>query len=277
MDPALAARYGLLPPPNQAVPATKAGLPRSRGKQQIENKLNQIVLSDVLYDGLPLSEVIRDLNDQVCRRDPDKRGINILISNLVAGQAQINTIDPTTGQPLAPTTTDCGSIVIRLHLRDVLLKDVLDAMTKVADQPVHYSVEDYGVVFAPGAGGAPAFAAASASRSADQLRLQVRTFRVDTNTFLAGLENAFGISVSGDSQAGNAGSARSIQQGLHQLFPQLGINMDVANKAVFYNDLTGVLMVRATSDDLELVQAAVETLGGKALRQVEVARETQKF
>jgi len=43
---------------------------------------------------------------------------------------------------------------------------------------------------------------------------------------------------------------------------QLGINMDVPGKAVFYNDLTGILMVRATFEDLEIVKAAIETLGG---------------
>jgi hypothetical protein len=47
----------------------------------------------------------------------------------------------------------------------------------------------------------------------------------------------------------------------------LGINLEVPNKAVFYNGLTGVLMVRATPEDLELIQAAIETLGGRALGQ----------
>jgi len=40
--------------------------------------------------------------------------------------------------------------------------------------------------------------------------------------------------------------------------------MDVPGKALFYNDLTGILMVRATTEDLAIVQGAVETLGGVA-------------
>jgi hypothetical protein len=65
-------------------------------------------------------------------------------------------------------------------------------------------------------------------------------------------------------ERGKTNQARTIQQALRQLFSQLGVNMDDSNKAVFYNDLTGVLMVRATTDDLKVVQAAIETLGGTA-------------
>ena len=43
--------------------------------------------------------------------------------------------------------------------------------------------------------------------------------------------------------------------------------MDVPGKALFYNDLTGILMVRATTEDLAIVQGAVEMLGGVANEQ----------
>ena len=49
--------------------------------------------------------------------------------------------------------------------------------------------------------------------------------------------------------------------------------MDVPSKAIFYNDLTGILMVRGTLEDLELVQAAVETLGGRVLHQGNAANQ----
>ena len=42
--------------------------------------------------------------------------------------------------------------------------------------------------------------------------------------------------------------------------------MDVPGKALFYNDLTGILMVRASHEDLEVIQAAIETLGGEPER-----------
>ena len=50
---------------------------------------------------------------------------------------------------------DLSAIAIKINppLNDVRLVDVLDAVVKVADRPIKYSMEDYGVVFSPrGAG-----------------------------------------------------------------------------------------------------------------------------
>jgi len=58
------------------------------------------------------------------------------------------------------------------------------------------------------------------------------------------------------------GEARLTQVALRRLLTELGVDMDIPGKALFYNDLTGILMVRATTDDLAIVQGAVETLGG---------------
>jgi hypothetical protein len=88
--------------------------------------------------------------------------------------------------------------------------------------------------------------------------LEIRTFKVDTNSFVAGLKNTFGVGT--DSAAGASGE--QIREVLHEVFSKLGIDMNAAGKAVFYNALTGIIMVRGTHDDLEIVQAAIETLGG---------------
>jgi hypothetical protein len=121
--------------------------------------------------------------------------------------------------------------------------------------PIKYSVEEYGVVFVPASGNVPNYTGKASGPGPETVRLQVRTFKVDTNTFSRGLENAFGISMAPSKQA------------LRRLLEQLGIDMQVPPKAVFYNDLTGIVMVRATAEDLELVQAAIETLGGSLLNQ----------
>ena len=68
----------------------------------------------------------------------------------------------------------------------------------------------------------------------------------------------------GRPNAARSGQAREIQNALRMLLAQRGINMNVPGKAVFYNDLTGIVMVRATFDDLEIVNAAIATLGGSA-------------
>ena len=67
--------------------------------------------------------------------------------------------------------------------------------------------------------------------------------------------------------SGEPGEERQIQVALQRLLTQLGVNMDLPGKALFYNDLTGILMVRATTEDLAIVQGAVETLGGVANEQ----------
>ena len=50
------------------------------GRQAIMSKLDRIRMDNVLYDGLPLSEVIRTLSEQSRLRDPEKKGINFLVN-----------------------------------------------------------------------------------------------------------------------------------------------------------------------------------------------------
>ena len=62
-----------------------------QGRQVIYHKLDRIRLNEVKYDGLELSEVIRNLSDETRKRDPDKTGINFLIL-----------ADPSTPAPARP-------------------------------------------------------------------------------------------------------------------------------------------------------------------------------
>src|SRR5439155_12505081 len=158
-------------------------------------------------------------------------------------------------------------------LRNVRLKDLLDAMVKVADKPIEYSIEEYGVVFSqnpnlPGGSAPKPWAAAQGTEP----QLQVRTFKVDTNTFLTGLKRAFGAGFEPEENA----TADQIRSALRDVFSRLGINMEVPGKTVFYNDLTGIVMVRATYEDLEIVKAAIETLGGSAGDQVEAQNSAKE-
>ena len=124
-------------------------------------------------------------------------------------------------------------------------------------RPIEYTLEDYAVVFSSRQGLAPAMPAFA------HLPRSVRTFKVDTNAFVAGLESAFGIKVEDTAKIRGEARSRKIQAALKELLSELGIAME-PNKAVFYNELTGVVMVRASDSDLEVVRAAIETLGGNA-------------
>ena len=108
-------------------------------------------------------------------------------------------VNPATGLPLpvapdfnapAPVaapgeSVDANSINIKLTLNDVRLADLLDAIVLVADHPIKYSIEDYGIVFS--------------ARGADQMQYETRTFKIDPNTFYQGLESvgavAFGSTI----------------------------------------------------------------------------------
>ena len=232
----------------------------------LDAKLDQIRFEEVVFEGLSLPTVLQYLNEQSRERDPEKKGLNFLINPNTVAAAPAPAVDPTTGQLVAVPAAeplDMGSVMVRfsLPLRDVRLKDVLDAVVKVADRPIHYTVEDYAVVFSqnaetalPSPGMAPA--------PPPERVLSVRTFKVATNSFAAGLEHAFGIKLEPVTGPADVARSKQMQSALRQLLTQLGITMEVPGKAVFYNELTGVIMMRGTMEDLEIVAAAVETLGG---------------
>jgi hypothetical protein len=224
-------------------------------------KLNLIKVDSAGYDGLPLSEVIKILGEVALKGDPEKSGINFVFDR--NQPASVGGVDPSTGLPVATEQCDLESVSIKLipPLRHVRLVDVLDALTKVADHPIKYHVEDYGVLLSLDASrvhGQPV----TFSPPQPPSELTVRTFKVDTNTFIPGLERAFGISAT-PASGKDAGSAQ-VKEMLRQLLHTLGVEMH-GDKAVFYNDLTGIVMMRGTVEDVELFRAAVETLGGALL------------
>jgi hypothetical protein len=237
-----------------------------KDKGRVESKLEEIVLNEVMFDGVPLPKVLQFLDDESRKRDPEKQGINFLI-NPNAPAITSTQIDPTTGlatPPQGAEPLDMDTVIVRfnLPLRNVRLRDVLDAIAKVADKPLEYSVEEYGVIFSQysnRSGGGGLMPAAGTSEP-----LQVRTFKVDTNTFRTGLNRVFGVGFEPKENA----TADQTRSALRNFFSKLGINMDVTGKTVFYNELTGIVMVRATFEDLEILKAAIETLGGVANDQV---------
>jgi hypothetical protein len=52
--------------------------------------------------------------------------------------------------------------------------------------------------------------------------------------------------------------------GLAQFLATLGVDIQAPNRAVFYNDLSGILLVRASEEEIPLIDAAMETLGATA-------------
>ena len=278
----------------------------SKGRQTIKSKLDTIRLNEVFYDGLPLGEVLKSLRDESRKRDPDKVGINFFINP----NADAPAVAPDPNLPAAPPA-DLNTVTIKVNpsLSDLRLADVLDLITKVSDQPIKYTIEDYAIIFSP--------------RTPEPQTLYTRTFKVDPNTFVQGLESVSALDYStligtvggggggagggggggagggagGQSgqggggtfsvpritlaqiaQGGGGGGGAQQQQagiglsyvthtnstlGMHEMvrayFTAAGVDL-TAPKTVFFNDRNGLLMVRATLADLEIIAQAIETL-----------------
>jgi len=190
----------LLPKPN--LYARTNLINTSPSRQVIYRKLDSIRLDNVSYDGLPLTEVVKSLSEEAKRRDPERRGLNFIVNqNVDTGNAAgVQTfvpqqIDPNTGLPVASAapaeTPDMAGISIKIvpPLTDVRLADVLDAIVKVADRPIKYSIEDYAIVFS--------------LKGRENVPLYTRLIKVNPNTFLQGLENVTGFDFGAIAQASN--------------------------------------------------------------------------
>jgi beta-lactamase regulating signal transducer with metallopeptidase domain len=211
------------------------------GRQAIRSKLRTIVMDEVEFDGLPLPEVLKYLGDESLKRDPDRQGINFFISHPIVPRSTEPQIEPATGRLIEPF--DMSNVVIWIvpPLRNVRLVDVLEAMVRVADKPIEYTIEDFGIGF-------------SEKPPGDSVQLETRIFRVDTDEFIEGLRAA--------SSRGLGASAQSTQDLLRDGLRDLGVNVLPPNQ-IYFGDRKGVLMIRATPQELDTIQQFIEALGGE--------------
>ena len=234
-----------------AVPATAATNSSERhliypspARQAIVNKLQDMRFDRVAYDGRPLSEVIRNLSAEVKARDPDGLGINFTINSVSSALADA-TLTSTN------EAVDINSVVIKINpaLRDVRLVDALDAIVAVADHPIKYSIRDGGIVFS--------------AKGNESEPLVSRRFKVDATILIQGL-----VAVSGDDVTSalhqNSVDAKSrtnsmarVQSSVMDFFRGLGVNLDPP-KSIYFNHTQGTLWVRATAEDLGIIENAIQ-------------------
>ena len=214
-----------------------------KGRWDIVNKLDDIRFDKVSWpEGLPLSEVLRNLSAQTRLSDPDKKGINFTFhpnapaaSTATASAGGATTTHPTTGWPEATpadVAVDANSINVKLTLTDVRLADLLDAIVLAADHPIKYSILDDGIVFS--------------TKDTESPPLETRTFKVDASVFLAALRKQTGLQT-------------NVSAAMRQLLSNVGLDLSPP-KTIFYNGRLDVLFVRATGQDLDTVEKAVQAL-----------------
>ena len=211
----------------------------SLGRQAIMQSLRTIHLNQIAFGTMPLSEILRILSQEARQQDPSHQGINFLINS---GPEMVANMDPLTGLSLvtnAAPIADLGSLRIPLSqtLTNVCLGDVLDALLLAAPTPIHYSVQDYAVVFSPGKAPMPLFA---------------RTFHVDAGKLLSIFERLHGVDVP---HAPGSPSILPLTTLAHDYFREQGVDWESPpGKAIFFNDGKSRLYVRATERDLDLVE-----------------------
>lgn len=318
------------------------------GRQAIYHKLDTIRINEIKFDGLPLGEVVKYLDEQTRLRDPEKKGIAFVVNSHADSPLSspgMGGIDPVTGQPqqaaqAATEPVDLNNVPVRINpaLRDLRLADVLEIITSVAEKPLKYSVEEWGIMFR--------------QRLPEATQLHSRWWRVNPNTFMEGLESVTGMtpavaSQSGGGQGGGGGGGggggqqgqggvftiprvevsggggmgggmggsgitgvtrtnltANIQVVVRQFFMACGLNFPMTmmpgmggqggaggmggmgggmgmggmgggaggpypagvapweqdQKALFFNDRTGILFVRATLSDLDVIEKAIQIL-----------------
>lgn len=240
----LPTRTANLPVPNPY--ATNTLVFTGAGRQAIMAKLDKIRLENASYDGLPLSEVLKQLAEQSRIHDPERKGINFLINNnpdqsgvpvaaptalgvgggfgggaggfggvqtpgIAPMPAQAQTIDPNTGLPVAPgagAATTEQQDVGSFIVKIPSLTDV--RLADVLDAVV--LVCDHPIKYS-----IQDFAIVFSAKGPETPQLFMRTFRVDPNTFYSGLENvsaqSFGsVTTSGSSGSGGGGGGNNSSQ-----------------------------------------------------------------
>ncbi len=221
------------------------------GRQSISNQLDRIRFDSVAYNGVPLSDVLRLLAQKSRLVDPEHQGVNFMI-NPNADQSRLAIASPKSITNYE-AALDPGQFTVKLNLTNVSLADLLVAITNVAQNPnagdvrkIQYAIKDYGIVFQPMS---PQFF--------------TREFKVDTNTFEVWLRQ--GAKVSGS-------NSTSIFNGVgFKAFRNLGVNLESPpGKSIYYKDRTGRLLVRATQQDLDVIEGLMHKLNVPPPPQIQI-------
>ena len=242
----------------------------SLGAGKILRKLEEIVLPEIHFDGVTLAEVMKRLDADARKFDPEKKGLNFLINDV----APPATLLDASGNPVPvaqPVPLSEGLIRISTTLRNLTLRQVLDVICKTAELPTQFSVEEYAIVFIPrGPGNAAYFS---------------RIFRVNPNTFIQGLQGVVGNPVlgvgvgQGTSPVGAGTSTGPVRATVpatvpatqrtaaeanalvRQFFQSAGVaSLGATNSStqVFFNPENGLIIARGTTNDLRVIEQAIQ-------------------
>lgn len=244
--------------------------------RRTEEKLKTIVLSSVEFSDTPLKDALdflqqRSVELDVNEPDPAKKGVNIILdagNSLVPGGGAAAPAAPAAdgafafegaggGGGAAGGGGGVGDTLITLRLSSVPLAEALRYTTSLAQ--LKYKVEPFAVKVVP------------LSQPVDEMFTNVY---VVPPTFLsadAGGAGGGGGGAAADpfaepAAAGGGGAALG-RRGAKEILESAGITFGAGSSAI-YNAATSQLIVRNTQDQMELVEAYIDSLKNNVEKQI---------
>ena len=249
------------------VPARVYPNGRRPGRQTVQQKLNEIVVDSYeVPQARKLGDVIKDIAQLSRDRTRDRSGVNLILSSQMENPGLVGVqFSADSTQRSNPVRVADYEVTITPALRNVTLEALLGAIVEVAvppkgsegAPPLRYTIEDYAVVIG--------------QRAPEPIPLFTRTFKVDPNTFTEGLDLV--TRTNRESTQLNRADNTALQLRVRDFFIRAGVNFTTnapappnsgtparSQKAIFFNDRTGVLFVRATRAELDLVEKALQAV-----------------
>ena len=233
----------------------------SKGAQRINRKLGEIVLPEVHFDAVPLVGVVQRLIEEAKKFDPEQKGLNFLINDVAPAAPLLDAA----GNPVPvarPVALSEGLVRVTQPLKNLTLRQALDVICKTAELPTQFSVEEYAIVFIP----------------RGPVAYYSRIFRVNPDTFIQGLQGVvgnpvLGVTVGGNNAAGAIGqnqpatvpaTQRTPAEAnalVRQFFLSAGVTALGATNGstrVTFNPENGLILVRGTTNDLRVIEQAIQ-------------------
>lgn len=240
-------------------------IPNNDRRKTLNQKLDSILIEEIAFDGETLGQAVEKLGKIVKERELDGKGLNFIISSGSSSQ-----IDPATGLAVerssAPQTV---TLRMKATLRNVTVRQTLDALVAATSIPIRYTIQDYAVVFTSNPP-APA--------------VHTRFFKIDLETFERALlsraktdlgqaiSNAVKVSRTLDipSRQNLPSPRQYVSPGptryemllvdTKRYFTQLGVDFSAPGRQLVYSETKGQLMARATFEELDIIEAAIGDL-----------------
>jgi beta-lactamase regulating signal transducer with metallopeptidase domain len=216
---------------------TNATLPYI-GREVVTNKLAQIQLPEFgPFDDRLLTEVLRFLEEETKRRDPEQKGLRFFL----------------TGQNERLPGENVEADLLNTHVRvgttipDVSVQKILEILTQAATQPLKFSVENFGVTFS--------------LRDVSAPDLHTRFFKLEPGTLGYNLEVI--ERKNGSRQRVTPSDLASMLDALKRHLTKVGVDFQRPGTTLFYNDRLKRLMVRAADDELETVEKVVQMMNSR--------------